>query len=68
MSGFEREPPHTRGARSAGLRPVDLTERIRLLERRLRAASFEQFDIDERQALEELLETLRGLITDTAPD
>jgi hypothetical protein len=57
----ERDPPAAGAGGPAGIRPGELTDHIRFLERRLRTASFEQFNADEQQALEELLVTLRGL-------
>jgi hypothetical protein len=43
------------------VRSPHLTERIRLLERRLRQALPEELTDDDRAALEELLETMREL-------
>jgi hypothetical protein len=67
MSRVEGGSPDADGAISAGARPVDLTEQIRFLERRIRAAAFEALDADQQQALAELLETVRGLVKPTAP-
>jgi len=67
MSRAEREPPDAGLSKSAHV-AVDLTDQIRFLERRLRAAPFEQFDTDEVQALEYLLATIRGLVSPTDPD
>jgi hypothetical protein len=68
MPRVEPGPPDVDGRRSARVRPVDLSDRIRFLERRLRAASLQQFNTEELQALEELLETIRGLVSPTNPD